>query len=69
MVAVCGPVVVELDPDEIHLLHGGEGDRGVGAGALRGAGEVELSGGVRGEFGAEGGDEGGVAGWVVAFVV
>lgn len=33
-------VIVELDPDKVHLLHGVEGDGGVGAGALRRCGDV-----------------------------
>ena len=43
---VAGAVVVELDPDEIHLGEGAHGDGGVGVDALRRGGEVVGFGGV-----------------------
>lgn len=58
-----------MDEDEIHGLHGFEGDGGVGAGALRGGGDVVAFGGVGVHGGAEGGDEGVVEGCAVVFVV
>lgn len=62
-------VIVELDEDEIHGLHGLERDGGVGPRALRRRGEVVAFRGVGVHGGAEGGDEGGVEGRAVVFVV
>ena len=62
-------VVVELDEDEVHRLHGRERDGGVRARALGRAGDVVLLGRVARVGAAEGGDERVVVLGAVVFVV
>ena len=66
---VAGEVVVELDKDKVHGEHGVEGDGGVRADTLGGAGDEVLFRGVGVHDFAERGDEGGVAAWLFVLVV